>query len=34
MGTLFTILGTYYVLNGQVFKAAGEVAGWIRDKLS
>lgn len=32
MGTMLAIMGGYYILNGQAFKAAGEVAEWLKEK--
>lgn len=33
MGTVLAIMGAYYVLNGQAFKAAGEAAKWLSENL-
>ena len=34
MGTVLAIMGGYYILNGQAFKAAGEAAKWIDEKVN
>lgn len=34
MGTVLAIVGGYYILNGQAFKAAGEIAKWIDEKVN
>ena len=33
MGTVLAIMGGYYLLSGQAFKAAGEAAKWIDEKV-
>lgn len=33
MGTVMAIMAGYYVLNGQAFRALGEVAEWMQKKL-
>ena len=33
MGTAMAIMAGYYVLNGQAFRALGEVAKWMQEKL-
>ena len=34
MGTVLAIMGGYYILSGQAFKAAGEAAKWIDEKMN
>ncbi len=31
MGTVMAIMGVYYLLNGQIFRAAKEVADWLNE---
>lgn len=33
MGTVLAIMGGYYLLSGQAFRAAKEVADWVNEKL-
>lgn len=33
MGTVMAIMAGYYVLNGQAFRALGEVTEWMQKKL-
>lgn len=33
MGTVLAIMGGYYLVSGQAFKAAAEAAKWLEDKL-
>ena len=34
MGTVLAIMGGYYILSGQAFKAAGEAAKWIDEMVN
>ncbi|MDD5960918.1 MAG: hypothetical protein PUC16_01435 [Bacteroidales bacterium] len=34
MGTVLVIMGGYYLLSGKAFKAAGEAAKWIDEKVN
>lgn len=34
MGTVLALMGTYYLLNGQAFRAIGEVSEWLEKKSS
>ena len=33
MGTMLAIMGGYYLLSGQVFRAAKEVVDWVQEKM-
>lgn len=33
MGTVIAVMAGYYVLNGQAFRALGEAAQWLHNKL-
>lgn len=34
MGTVLAIMGGYYILNGQAFKAVEEVGKWLDKKVN
>lgn len=34
MGTLLAIMGGYYILSGQAFKAASEAGKWLGKKVN
>lgn len=34
MGTVLAIMGGYFLLNGQAFRAAREATEWVQKKLS